>query len=246
MFELAIVFATVAAGSFLQRVSGMGLALLSAPILSLLMGPVVGVLVVNLLAFLNAAMATTTVRAWIDWKKFSLIASVLVVGSVPGAYLVRMASPALLQVLVGSLLLIALAVVVYGQRWIPPIGGRGAAITSGIVAGFMNTTAGVAGPVVTVYAVASAWEQRSFTATLQPIFMVAGLISLVSKLVLGAGTISDTNIWVWPIGIFGMLLGNWLGLRLADRIPRSRARTLSLVVAATGGASALGRGLLTL
>lgn len=246
MFELAVVFAIVLLGAFLQRVSGMGLALLSAPILSLLMGPVVGVLVVNLLAFFNAAIASVTVRAWIDWKKFSLIASVLVVGAVPGAYLVGLASPAVLQVLVGSLLLVALVLVIYGQRWIPPIGGPSAAVASGIAAGFMNTTAGVAGPAVTVYAVASAWEQRSFAATLQPIFMVAGLISLVAKLVLGAGTISDTNVWVWPVGILGMLLGNWLGLRLADRIPRSRARTLSLWVAAAGGASALGRGLMTL
>lgn len=246
MTELLIVFCTVLAGSLLQRVSGMGMGLVSVPILSLLIGPVEGVLVVNILACINAIMITATVREYVDWKKFSLISSVLIVGAIPAAYLVKNFSAALLQISVGALLLAALAIVVFGQKFIPPMQSNGTAIISGILGGFMNTLAGIAGPAVTIYAVASRWDQRAFAATLQPIFVVAAAISFLVKITMGAGSLATTQTLIWPVSMIGMLIGIWLGIRFAEKIPRQKARTLSLLVATAGGVSALLRGILTL
>ena len=66
----------------MQRISGMGLGLIAGPVLAVTMGPVEGILVVNVLAFFNAAATTATVREYVDWRKFAVIASVLVVGAV--------------------------------------------------------------------------------------------------------------------------------------------------------------------
>ncbi|ALU18121.1 hypothetical protein CpCAPGE03_1783 [Corynebacterium pseudotuberculosis] len=68
-----LVFAIVSVGSLLQRVSGMGLGLVAGSILSVAMGPVEGILVVNLLAAINATMTTVIVRKNVDWQKFSLL-----------------------------------------------------------------------------------------------------------------------------------------------------------------------------
>ncbi|MDO5511354.1 sulfite exporter TauE/SafE family protein [Corynebacterium sp.] len=221
----------------------MGLGLVAGPVLAVTMGPVEGILVVNILAFLNAAATTVTVREYVDWKKFTLIASVLIIGAVPGALLVREFSPALLQALVGALLLIALAVTTFGKKYVPEVTGTAPAVVAGIAGGFMNTLAGIAGPAITVYAQASRWAQQSFAATLQPIFMVAGAISFGIKLLLGAGDLSDTSWLVWPVGIVGMAVGLWLGVTLSEKVSRPRARTLALLLATAGGVTALVRGL---
>ena len=53
--------------------------------------------------------------------------------------------------------------------------------------------------------------------------------------------------WVmWPAGVLGMFVGIWAGTRIARRVPREKARVLSLSVAGLGAASALIRGILTL
>lgn len=241
--ELTLILVIVLVGSAMQRISGMGLGLVAGPVLAVTMGPVEGILVVNVLAFLNAAATTATVREYVDWRKFGIIASVLILGSIPAALLVREVSGSLLQVLVGALLLVALAVTTFGQKFIPPTTGTAPAVVAGIAGGFMNTLAGIAGPAITVYAQASRWSQQSFAATLQPIFMVAGAISFGTKILTGAGSLTETNWLIWPVGIIGMALGLWLGVRLSEKVSRPRARTLALLLATAGGLTALIRGL---
>lgn len=92
-------------------------------------------------------------------EKYALIGSVLILGAIPGAWLITQVSTSLLQLLVGLLLLVALALVVFGATYLPPARGKIPAIVAGIAGGFMNTLAGVAGPAITVYAQALKWDQ---------------------------------------------------------------------------------------
>lgn len=239
---LLITFLVLAVGSYLQRVSGMGVGLVAGPVLAVLLGPVEGILVVNVLAFINAALTTLTVRKNVDWKKFAVIAGTLILGIVPGAWLVTYTSPAWLQILVGLLLLVALSVTTFGQRHVPQVEGRAPAAVAGAVGGFMNTLAGIAGPAITVYAQASRWEQRTYAATLQPIFMVAGALSFLAKTAMGAGDLAGTDWLIWPVGVVAMFVGVGLGTATSDKIAKSTARRIALSLAVLGGVTAIVRG----
>lgn len=46
----------------------MGLGLIAGPILALLLGPVEGILVLNILAAINAVFITVNVRKHVEWK----------------------------------------------------------------------------------------------------------------------------------------------------------------------------------
>lgn len=239
-----VVLVIVFVGSFLQRVSGMGLGLVAGPILSLMLGPVEGILVVNVLALINAILTTYSVREFVDWKKFATIASVMIIGAIPGAMLIKVISGSLLMFIVGALLLMALAVVTFGQNRIPKVDGTGPAVASGIVGGFMNTLAGIAGPAITVYAQASRWDQRAYAATLQPIFIVSAAVSILVKMVGGVGDLGTISPWVWIFGVIAMIGGIWFGARIGDRVAKPQARKLALFLATAGGVSALVRGLI--
>lgn len=238
-----VVLVVVLIGSFLQRVSGMGLGLVAGPILSLMLGPVEGILVVNVLALINAALTTYSVRENVDWKKFATISSVMIIGAIPGAMLIKVVSGPLLMVIVGVLLLIALAVVTFGQNRIPRADGTGPAVASGIIGGFMNTLAGIAGPAITVYAQASRWDQRVYAATLQPIFIISASVSILVKMVGGVGDLGSLSVWVWVFGVIAMIVGIYLGALIGDRVSKPQARKLALFLATAGGVSALVRGL---
>ncbi|MBG9277572.1 sulfite exporter TauE/SafE family protein [Corynebacterium diphtheriae bv. mitis] len=149
----------------------------------------------------------------------------------------------LLQLLVRLLLLVALALVVFGATYLPPTRGKIPAIVAGIAGGFMNTLAGAAGPAITVYAQASKWDQQRFAATLQPIFVISGLVSFIVKIVAGAGTITQISAWIWILGIAGMFLGISLGARASRTVSRTHARKLALLLATGGEVSAVVRGL---
>ena len=151
-----------------------------------------------------------------------------------------------LMIVVGAALLAALAVVTFGKKFVPPMEGKGPAISAGVLGGFTNTLAGVAGPVITVYAQAAKWPQHVYAATLQPIFVVGGFFSVMTKTLTGAAHFDGLPWMMWPAGVLGMCVGIWAGTRIAQRVPREKARVLSLSVAGLGAASALIRGLLTL
>lgn len=242
----AIIFTVVVVGSFMQRVSGMGLGLVGGPILMLLLGPVEGIMVINVLACINAALTTIDVRHNVDWKRFALMASVMVFGSIPAGLLIASIDTAPLLVIVGGALLVALTVVTFGRKFVPPMQGLGPAVSAGILGGFTNTLAGIAGPVITVYAQAARWPQNVYTATLQPIFMVGGFISVTVKYLVGAGDFDGLPWIVWPAGVAAMFVGIYLGKVLDKSISRETARRISLAVAIAGALAAMVRGIMAL
>ncbi|OEY23752.1 permease [Corynebacterium sp. BCW_4722] len=234
----------VAFGAMLQRISGMGMGLIAAPVLSLLLGPVDGVLMVNLIAVVNAVMNTLSMRSDVDWRKALPIAAALILGVVPGARVITRMSSDLLLVVVGVLLLAALSVVTLGKRYVPRAEGTAPAVVAGAVGGFMNTLAGVAGPAITVYAQAARWDQRTYAATLQPIFLVGGTLSFVGKELSGAADVTAIPGILWATTLCALAAGIVAGKRLAPRVPAVRARRIALGLAFFGGATALVRGLI--
>lgn len=234
----------VAVGAAMQRISGMGVGLIAAPVLSLFLGPIDGVLLVNLLAVINAATNTWGMRADVDWQKFAPIALAMVLGVAPGAWVVANAPTNVLLILVGAMLLLALSIVTLGKRYVPQVEGVVPAAVSGAIGGFMNTLAGVAGPAITVYAEAARWPQKVYAATLQPIFLVGGSLSFTVKVLSGAADITAIEPALWAATLAALAVGIALGKRLAPRVPAKSAHKIALGLAFAGGTTALVRGLI--
>jgi len=246
VWVLAAMLAAFLVGSALQRTAGLGLALVAAPILSLLLGPVAGVSVGNVGTTISSALVLVQVWRDVDWRRFARIGPLIVCGAVPGALLVRAVQVAWLDVIVGGLVLLALAASYRMRNGISVVGPI-PAMLAGLAGGFMNASAGVAGPAMAVYGIASRWEQRSFTATLQPIFFTAGLSSFSLKSLFGATDPGHlVPWWVWPSIAAAIATGVLIGGRLAPRIGASRARALTIAIAVIGSAGTLTRGLIAL
>lgn len=242
-----VALAALMVGGALQRVSGMGVGMIAGPTLSLLLGPVAGVSLANVAAVVSAVLLFALLRRHVDWGRFLRLAPLLIVGSFAGAWAVRSLDVHALEVLLGGSVLVAIAASLGLQRRFTASGSTPAAL-AGTAAGFMNTTAAVAGPALAVYAVASRWEQRSWAATLQPIFLLANLTSLATKSLFGTAVPAGVDVhWtVWTAVVVGGPIGVLVGSRIAPRVNPSRARLLAICVAGVGASVALARGIVGL
>lgn len=242
-----IALGSIALGATLQRVSGMGVGMIAAPALSVLLGPVAGVSLSNVAASVSALILFLMLRRHVDWPRFLRLAPLLVLGSFAGAWAVAALDHGWLEILLGLSILVAIAAALGLQQRFT-LTGHAAVYGSGAVAGFMNTTAGIAGPALAVYAVGARWEQRSWAATLQPVFLLANLTSLATKALVGQAVPDGVHVpaTVWAAVLLGGPLGVLIGSRLARRVDPVQARRLALCIATVGGVLALVRGVVSL
>ena len=147
---LCVVVVAVLVGAVLQRLSGTGMGLVLAPTLTLVLGAATGVLVANATTAMSGLMLMYAMRANIEWRRVGLSCASALPGAFVGAVVVRSTSAAWLQVIVGSVVVLAIGVTVLADAlgrmpvvkapWVTPL--------AGFVGGIFNTTAGVAAPLL--------------------------------------------------------------------------------------------------
>lgn len=240
MVEILVVVA-VLLGAALQRVTGIGFALVVAPFLVLLLGPVQGVLLVNFTGGLTSGLILLQVLRQVEWRSYAVLAPAALVGIAVGALVVGMVPPTVLDLGIGLLLVFALTtmLVVRGAAMRPR---RRYAVTAGVLGGFMNTTAGLGGPAVTVYAVATRWPQESFRATMQAFFFTIACCAIGAKLLFGAAALPELSAVLWMAVGAAALLGLAVGALLAPVVPAGAARAGLIVVSYVGAAATIARG----
>lgn len=243
-----VVVAAVAllVGAALQRLSGTGVGLVVGPALAIVMGPGVGILTTNASSTVSGFLIMLAVLKDVNWKRYALFAPAAVLGAIPAALLVRELSAAWLQIIIGAVVVLALATT-FGLPKLPEWKGKFAAFAAGGVGGFLNTTAGVAAPAMVIYSKLSRWDQREFAATLQPTFMTMGAVSVAVKVLMGStDTAALPPWWFWLVVVVAVVAGIGLGTVLAKRIPVSVAKNIAITLAALGGVATLVKGLLAL
>jgi uncharacterized membrane protein YfcA len=230
----------VVAGALTQRVTGVGFALVSAPLLVLAAGPFEGIILSNLLGLLVCAVVLA--RTWrdVEWRRGILLAIPALLVIPVGAYVARNVPAPPLLVLIGTLVLVALALVRFTSR-LTLFHGPGGAIAAGASSGFMNVTAGVGGPAMVLYAASTRWEHHRFVATFQFYSVLVNASSLLAK-----GGVRQLDGRVVAIAVGALVLGLVGGDLVARRVSRERASQAVLVLAVGGALSTVVKGLLSL
>lgn len=235
-----LLVAAVFTGSMLQRVTGMGFALVAAPFIVLIAGPTTGIILVNVAAAVTSATVLTRVFRHVEWKKFVVLVPAALAGIAPGALVVQNVPPAWLEILVGGMVLGGLtASQLRSSAWRP---GVKALAVAGSVSGFMNATAGVGGPALSVYALRTRWEQTEFAATMQPYFLAIGLASIGAKVIANPSSAPQLSFWDWSMIGAAIFAGLVAGDVLAGRTGVQTARRLMLIPAYIGSTATLLRG----
>ncbi len=234
----ALVAGPVLLGAVTQRATGLGLALVGAPFLVAVLGARDGVSFGNALQVVLCLVVLLRTRRGVDLRAAALLLAGAVVAVPLGALVVGALPEGPLLVVVGLLAAAAVGLSLV-PRLAGRLGGTGAGLGAGALAGFVNVTAGVGGPVLSAYALARRWSTDVFVPTAQVVLLVINLVALLSK---GAPRLSPV---VWGAGLAGLAVGVVLGDLLHRRLDPRIARRAVTVVALVGALATVARGVLT-
>lgn len=243
MLTTGLVLGAVVLGAGMQRITGMGFALVAAPFLVLLLGPVEGVVLVNMCGAVTAGAIIFRVVRDIDWKRYVLLTASALLGIIPAAFLIRLVPTAVLEIGIGVILAVGLTVLLALKSVTLPARRR-YLFTAGGLSGFMNTAAGVGGPAVSMYSIATRWQHKSFAATMQPYFFTIGTFSLISKALTAPATFPALPWGMWVAVGVACLGGLVLGDIASKYVPARAAQILLIILAYLGAAATIIRGVL--
>jgi len=234
-----LVGAGVLLGSAVQRVTGLGLGLVSGPLLVLALGPVTGVTLANVVALAANLLLLALTWRHVDLRRTGLLVVPALLAVPVGAWVVRSLPAPVLSVVVGTTVLVALTAVLVSRR-ARVLQGRGGAVLAGAASGLMNATAAVGGPAVTVYAVSTGWRGPSFVGSLQLYFAAINAAALVAK------GLPDLDATTWAVSGGALVVGGLAGQLLARRVSFEQAFPVVVGLALLASFGTVVRGLLHL
>lgn len=238
---VALVLA-VLAGAVMQRVTGMGFALVSSPFVILVLGPAAGVLVINVLGVAASLIVLGRVRADVEWGTVGRLLPGALVGIGAGTALAAVLAAQWAQVLAGALILLGLAgsAVVVRFRTLPR--STGLITASGLASGAMGALAGVGGPAMAVLSVLTRWDPVRFAATLQPYFVAIGVVTVATRVIVQPTAAGGMSAATWALIGVAMVVGVGLGELVARWLTAAAARRLIVALAAAGALATIADG----
>lgn len=223
-------------GTSTQRISGVGFALVASPFLVAILGPFNGVLVVNVFGALTALLVLSQVFRLVEYRRAILLLVPAILAIVPGSLVALYLRSDVLSMLIGTMIIVALVASLVLKEGVL-FRGRSGVVLAGAVSGFMSVTAGVGGPALTAYAVATRWPHAAFAATAQLYFFGTGVASLSAK-----HTLPQLDGYQWATCAVALGLGVLVGNTIAPRVPAKAARFAVIVLAFAGAVLILTKG----
>jgi uncharacterized membrane protein YfcA len=236
----------VAMGGIAQRATGMGFALASAPLAIIALGPLEGVLLMNLLGLPAAGLALFLLWRKIEWNVILPMFIPCVFGIWLGVWFLGEIDPAFLEVGIGLALLLAVIITVKS----PPLPSTTSlfipATLTGLSSGFLNAVASIGGPPLVVFRNLKRWSPESFTPSIQPLLITMSGGSFLLKTLSGPVPLPSYSIISW-VGLIGALgAGILLGQLISRKISLETTSKAITWLAILGSLATLIRGSISL
>lgn len=233
----------VAIGGVAQRATGMGFALASAPLAIIAVGPLEGVLLMNLLGLPAAGLAMIVSWKKIEWNVIVPMFLPCVVGIGVGVWLLSQVNPAYLEVGIGFVLLLAVIVTVMTPALPSTRSLFVPASLTGLASGFLNAVASVGGPPLVVFRNVKKWSPTAFIPSIQPLLITMSGGSLLVKTWSGSVPFPPYSITSWLVLISALGLGLVAGTLISRLLSAERTINAIIWLAILGSAATLIRGI---
>ena len=230
---VALIALSVAAGGLVQGLSGLGFALVCAPVVTQVLPGTSGVGLVNALSIVQNGWLIVRTDGRIAWREVRRMLPGLAVGFLLGWLALRLADPRLYSLIVAASACGSIVWLLMAGRFRGPLAG----LLSAVWGAAVNTVAGVGGPPLAAYLVTRGLPVASYVRTLQVVFAI---LSLASLPILGVAVPSVAAVLIW-VGalIVGSVGGETIRRHADERVAQRVARVAIIVVCAVAFVRAL-------
>jgi uncharacterized membrane protein YfcA len=223
---LAVIAAILLLAAFTQSLTGFGLALVSMPLLSMVIGLPRATALVAVVSVGVEIVILWQHRAHLHWQPVRRLTLASFAGVPVGIFLLRHAPEAWMLRGLGALLA-GYGLYALSGKPLPTLQNTGWGWAAGLLAGALGGAYNTSGPPVILYGHARGWPPETFKANLQAFFLASSSLVFAAHLV--AGDIGAAT-WVQAAAATPALaLGLWSGHRAAAFLPPERFRKIVLV-----------------
>jgi len=230
MITEVYIFIVLIISSFLQTVTGFGYAIVTAPLLALVLGAKETVMLVMLTGLLIRFLLIGATRNEGSFKAIFPLISASIIGAIPGAYIMTIISGEMLKVFIGIVLLAA-AIALWKKHTVVVKHHKATEAAVGAISGFLATTTSINGPPVVLYYMNSGADENKaeFRGNLTRYFFLINIASILMSIV--AGTLKFQEIWFYTlISVPAAYIGFFMGQKLFYRINAETFRKASLIM----------------
>ena len=236
--QIAVALIAALGAAFVRGLAGFGMAILLVPVLGLAIPPTEAVVTSNWLGIFIGLVGLRAILGASERSAFT-IASLAMVATPLGVWLLSVTDPALARLLIALVALVAFALVLLPKR---PDGHRPSGIETGgtgIACGVLTGFAGMPGvPVVPFYLRRHIAPQLA-RASMMTIFLATSVAGVGSAVALQVATWRELLLasLLFP----AVLIGNWLGNKAFGKVSDTAWRTFVGVVLGLSALAALWR-----
>lgn len=221
----AVIALAVGLGSFSKSVTGMGLPLVSIPVIASFLGVETAVVVL--------AAPTFVTNLWMLWehrtaadqtRELPVLLVTGATGTVAGTVILRAADPRWLAIALATIIFAYLALrLAHPDLALPPSLTRRLSPGVGLAAGLAQGATGISGPVVSTYLHAFRLPPRAFLFSTNALFQVFATVQIVAYTVTGLyrGRVVHTMLAMVPIVIvfpIGLAVARRMDVKRFDRL----------------------------
>ncbi|MCP4645006.1 MAG: sulfite exporter TauE/SafE family protein [bacterium] len=232
MIPLIVAAIVMFAAGLTQGCAGFGMALVAAPFLMMVLPSAVAVPAVVTASMVNTFVVAIESRRHISAK---IIAPLFVggfMGAQLGVHALQMIDDVPLKVGVGAFIVFASCALLSGLR-VPLGDGPWVKIPVGVVGGFCGGSTSMGGPPVVLFLANQRTPKDIFRANLVCYFFLVNCVSVATYSIRGMFTIDVAK--VVAASMVTMLLGTYVGVKLAKHVPEKRFRQVVMsLVGVTG------------
>jgi len=222
------IFSVFILSSFLQTVTGFGYAIITAPLLALVLGAKETVMLVMLTGLIIRLFLIRATRNHGSFKTILPLITASVIGAIPGAYVMTIISNEGLKLFI-AVFLLAVTIALWKNYTLPFTHNRIVESLVGFTSGFLATTTSINGPPVVLYYLNSKAEENKieFRANLTRYFLLINIASIIISYI--AGTLNIGELWLHTLlSIPALYIGFYIGEKMFNRISATALRTGSL------------------
>ena len=230
----AVAIATLA--GLVHGYSGFGGALLTVPLLSLLIRPVDAVVVATAAAVIGQLPVTRQAIRQASWADCAPFLAGILPGMAVGILLLVDSDVGLLRSFVGVSTLVAAIVLSVGWAYRGP---RGSLIGGafGTLCGFIAGATAQGGPVAVTYFMAAPLAPRQQRGSI--VAVITGMVMLTFVAQVLSGAVAAKTLLLGLVMGFPLLAAVWIGSRLFERLPKQNYRRATLLLLFSAGLAAL-------
>lgn len=224
------VFLVVTVSNFLQATTGFGYAIVTTPLLAMVLPPKESVMLTmttGLIARMSMLKVISGSGSFADIKPLLMTS---VIGAVVGSYVLTTINSYWLKLFIAVVLLVT-GWAMWKERRVEITNQKSAERAVGILAGFLGSTTSINGPPIIMYYLNAGLDKQKdiFRANLTRYFLLMNFITLF--LAFWFGTLEIGNIWkLTVLAIPGLWLGLYLGEKFFQRIDAQAFKRMTIIM----------------